>query len=140
MSTPQAQPTRLHPPVPIPKAPAGLKAKGRQLWRELHRVYSFDDCPEKLVVLENACRTADVVARLQAVVDEAEDLRVRGSQGQPVAAPEVGELRQYRALLSSLLKALTLPDEKETAGGTGKLTRSQLGRLGAQARWGGVTR
>lgn len=124
---------------PIPKAPKGLKTRGRQLWRELHRTYDFSECPEKLIILEEACRTADVAARLQTVVDAADDLRVRGSQGQPVAAPEVGELRQYRSLLTSLLKALTLPDEDEIAS-TRKLTRSQLGRLGAQARWGGVAR
>jgi hypothetical protein len=47
-----------------------------------------------------------------------------------VALPEISELRQYRALFTQLLKALTLPDE-ETDG----LTRSQLGRLGAQGRW-----
>ena len=56
-----------------------------------------------------------------------------------MAAPEVGELRQYRALLTSLLKALTLPDDEADVG-TGKMTRSQLGRLGAQARWGGAVR
>ncbi|ORB11659.1 hypothetical protein BST37_18680 [Mycobacterium noviomagense] len=123
----------------MPKAPKGLKTRGRQLWRELHTTYDFTDCPEKLIILEQAARTADVVARLQSIVDAADDLRVKGSQGQPVAAPEVAELRQYRALLTSLLKSLTLPDEEETAG-SGKMTRSQLGRLGAQARWGGVTR
>jgi hypothetical protein len=57
---------------------------------------------------------------------------VRGSQGQPVAAPEVGELRQCRALLTSLLKALTLPDE-EAVVGTGKMawSTSTVGRVGA---------
>lgn len=114
----------------IPKAPVGLQNRGRHIWRALHTVYDFDDCPEKRVLLEEACRTADVVTRLQAIVDTAADLRVRGSQGQPVAMPEVGELRQYRALLTTLLKALTLPGDDDV------LTRSELGRLGAQARWG----
>ena len=115
----------------IPKAPVGLKARGRQLWRELHTTYDFTDCPEKLIILEQAARTADVVHRLQSIVDAADDLRVKGSQGQPVAAPEVGELRQYRALLTSLLKAVNCPDDWDE-----KLTRSQLGKLGARARWG----
>jgi hypothetical protein len=56
-----------------------------------------------------------------------------------VAIPELGELRQYRAQLASLLKALDVVDD-EAEGGTGKMTRSQLGRLGAQARWGGTVR
>ncbi len=64
--------------VKIPKAPSGLQARGRQLWRELHAEYDFEGAPEKLILVEEACRTADVAARLQAVVDAAEDLRVRG--------------------------------------------------------------
>ena len=114
----------------IPKAPRGLKTRGKHVWRELHAEYSFDEAPEKRLIAEEASRTADVVDRLQGVVDDVEDLRVRGSQGQPVAMPEVAELRQYRALFVSLLKSLTLPDDEEG------LTRSQLGKLGAQARWG----
>jgi hypothetical protein len=48
-----------------------------------------------------------------------------------VAVPEIAEPRQYRALLTTLLKALTLPDDEES------FTRSQLGKAGAQARRGG---
>lgn len=113
----------------IPRAPTGLLARGRQLWRELHAVYDFTEAPEKQAILEEACRTADVVKRLQAVVDAADDLRVRGSQNQPVAMPELLELRQYRALMVQLLKALGCPDDEDT------LTRSELGKLGATGRW-----
>jgi len=113
----------------VPNAPKGLKTAGKKLWKELHNTYDFADCPEKTVILERACRTLDVTNRLQDVVDTASDLRVRGSQGQPVAMPEVAELRQYSALLTSLLRALTLPDDEDG------LTRSELGRLGANARW-----
>jgi hypothetical protein len=122
----------------IPKAPKGLKAEGRRLWRQLHMSYDFSDCPEKVIILERDCRTADVIARLQAVVDESQDLRTLGSQKQLVAIPEVPELRQYSALLNTLLKSLMLPVEEEPA--RGGLTRSQIGRLGAQARWSGVSR
>jgi hypothetical protein len=114
----------------VPKAPPGLKARGRQVWRELHAVYDFEDAPEKRMIAEEACRTQDVMTRLPAVVDVAEDLRVRGAQGQPVAMPEVSELRQYRALFVSLIKSLTLPGDDDV------LTRSQLGKLGAKGRWG----
>ncbi|HEX3732241.1 MAG TPA: hypothetical protein VHU91_04880 [Mycobacteriales bacterium] len=61
-------------------------------------------------------------------MDAAYDLRVLGSQGQPVARPELGELRQYRALLASLLKAVNCPDDEDV------LTRSELGKPGAKAR------
>lgn len=114
----------------IPRAPTGLKTRGRQLWREVQAVYDFADCPEREILLEEACRTADVIRRLQDTVDSAADLRVRGSQGQPVQMPELTELRQYRALLTTLLKSLSLPDDDEG------FTRSQLGRAGANARWG----
>lgn len=115
----------------IPRAPRGLDSRGRQLWREIHAVYDFAEAPERAILLEEACRTADVIKRLQEVVDAAADLRVRGSQGQPVAMPEIAELRQYRSLLTSLLKALALPDDEDS------WSRSQLGKAGAQARWGG---
>lgn len=132
--------TELPKPQEIPRAPRGLKAEGRKLWNRIHEAYSFDEAPERLVILEQACRTADVVARLQEIVDEATDLRVRGSQGQPVSIPEVSELRQYRGLLTASLKALALPDEDDGQGTAGNLTRSQIGRLGAKARWGSGVR
>ncbi|GBE64403.1 hypothetical protein MFM001_08650 [Mycobacterium sp. MFM001] len=89
----------------IPKAPKGLRHAVGSPGGSCTRPYDFSECPEKLIRLEEAFRTADVVAWLQTVVDAVEDLRVRASQGQPVAAPEVGELRQYCALLSSLPKS-----------------------------------
>lgn len=46
-----------------------------------------------------------------------------------MSMPELLELRQYRALLVQLLKALGCPDDEDT------LSRSELGRLGATARW-----
>jgi hypothetical protein len=46
-----------------------------------------------------------------------------------VAAPELGELRQYRALFATLTKALQLPDDEDV------IDRSALGRAGARARW-----
>jgi hypothetical protein len=113
----------------IPRAPAGLLTRGNQLWKALHAVYDFSEAPEKLAILEEACRTADVTKRLQAIVDKADNLRVDGSNGQPVAMPELLELRQYRALMVQLLKALGCPDDEDT------LTRSELGKLGAMGRW-----
>ena len=84
----------------IPRAPKGLGPRGRALWRELNETFDFSSDPHRRFLLEDAARTADLVARMQEVVDNAADLRVRGSQGQPVAMPEVAELRQYRALLA----------------------------------------
>jgi hypothetical protein len=111
--------------------PDGLREKGLTLWQRLIAEYDFGAAPEKLLILEEAARTADMVARLQAIVDEAQELRVRGSQGQPVAMPEVTELRQYRAQMASLLDKLRLPEEDVE----GVMTRSQLARHAARARW-----
>lgn len=97
----------------IPTSPAGLKAKGEALWRDLHSIFDFSSDPHRAVLIEEACRTADLIDRLQGIVDSSDDIRVRGSQGQPVAIPELSDLRQYRALLASLLKSLSLPDTEE---------------------------
>ena len=92
------------------RAPKGLGPRGRALWRELHATFDFTEDPHRSALVEDAARTADIIDRLQAVVDSAADLRVRGSQGQPVGMPE---LRQYRALLAQLLRSLALPDTDE---------------------------
>jgi hypothetical protein len=113
-------------------APAGLRAAGTALWQRITAEYDFTGAPERLVLLEEACRCADMVQRLSQIVDGAEDLRVRGSQGQPVTLPEIPELRQHRAQLMSLIKALGCPDDESD---DGILTRSQIGKLGAAARW-----
>lgn len=96
----------------VPRAPKGLGRRGRALWRDLHQTFDFSADPHRQVLIEDAARTADLIDRLQEAAD-ANDLRVRGSQGQPTAAPELGELRQYRALLATLLTKLSLPDTEE---------------------------
>jgi outer membrane receptor protein involved in Fe transport len=55
------------------------------------------------------------LGRLQAVVDGADDLRVRGSYGQPEGMPELAELRQYRRLLGF---SATRREATEIAGNT----------------------
>ena len=114
--------------------PDGLRRKGIALWQRLNAEYDFSAAPEKLLILEEAARTADMVDRLQRVVDDS-DLRVRGSQGQPVSAPEVQELRQYRAQFAALLDKLRLPEDDTE----GAMTRSQLGRHAARTRWANRT-
>lgn len=119
-----------------PKTPAGLKTKGLETWR-LSEVYDFSQAPEKLLLLEEAARTADIIDRLQKIVDEAKDLRVRGSAGQPVGIPELDSLRSYKASYQAALKGLNFPSEDEdSAGNGGPMSRSQVARLAARARWG----
>ena len=74
---------------------------------------TLSEDPHRSALVEDACRSADVIDRLQTIVDAAENLRVRGSQGQPTGMPELAELRQYRSLLATLLRSLALPDTEE---------------------------
>lgn len=117
----------------VPRAPKGLKTRGRRLWVELHEQFDFTADPHRHALVEDACREADLIDRLQDVVDN-NDLRVRGSQGQPVAAPEVAELRQHRALLGQLLARLDLPETVEVAEAKAAHV-SEVRRTAAQARF-----
>ena len=123
---------------PTPKAPKGLRTAGRRFWREIHTTYEFPDAPELVLLVEDAARTADVVARLQQVVDTADTLRTTGSRNQDVAIPELDALRAYRAQFAALVKQLDLPGadaENDPAGRTTPMTRSEAGRKAASARW-----
>lgn len=118
----------------IPKYPTELVARGRgrRLWRELHESASFAGCPETRTVVEEACYLADEVDRLRRIVRAAgADTRVDGYNGQPVSMPEVDDLRKSQGLLLSMIKSIRVTDEP----GEGKLTRSQVGTIAADARW-----
>lgn len=115
----------------IPKYPPGLKARGKRLWRELHTTANFADCPETQLIAEEACYLTDEIARQRRIVRAAgAATRVVGYNGQPVSMPEVDDLRKNQALLLSMLKSLRIPEDND-----GKLTPSQIGELGAKARW-----
>ncbi|CPR33685.1 Uncharacterised protein [Mycobacteroides abscessus] len=124
----------------IPKYPKGLKAAGRRFWREVFSTYYLTASPEELFLVEEAARTADVVTRLQGVVDTAQSLRTRGSRGQDVAIPELDALRAYRAQFAALLKQLDFPapldDDTADESNNGPMSRSAAGKAGAAARWG----
>jgi hypothetical protein len=122
--------------VPIPE---GLQAPGRELFVRIATDYDLAGSFDKLVLLEQAARTADVVARLQQFVDASEQLRSTGSMRQAVALPELVELRQFRAQYASLIKQLGCESDGDAAererGPKQKLSRSEVGRLGARVRW-----
>ena len=122
-------------PEGVPLPPAGLTAggQGEQTWVAMHQEYSIGaHCPEKLLLLRELVFTVDLVERLRVIVAEAESLRTRGSQGQEVEIPEVSSLRNYTGQVIALTKALCLPEEESE----GAMTRSQLARHAARARWG----
>ena len=118
----------------LPKYPPGLRSRGKRLWRELHESADFSGCPETLVIAEEACYLTDEIARLRRIVRKAgNDTRTAGYNGQLVSVPEVDDLRKSQTILLAMLKALQLPDDGDGEG----LTRSQIGRIGARARWSG---
>lgn len=123
------------PEIVIPKPPPGLRARGKQLWTELHTSADFSGAPETRMVAEEACYLVDEIARQRRLIRKAgTDTRVKGSNGQPVSMPEIADLQRNQQLLLSLLKSLRLPDENADAN---KLTPSQIGQMGADARWRG---
>lgn len=132
---PSTTPTVLDQPTgePLKPRPQYLRAKGRDLWDRATSRYAFR--PDELTVLEEACRTRDICKRLDDEVRKGELVTV-GSQGQPVAAPLLAELRLYRTTLRQLLAAIDLPEDDEL-GERRSQSRSSQARAAAEARWRG---
>lgn len=114
-----------------PRMPSKLGPAGRALWKSIIPAYELR--PDELRLLADACREADIIQRLEDELANA-PLMVKGSQGQLVASPLVSEVRQHRAVLASLLRALKLPDSPATAQRKAALISEQA-RLAARARW-----
>lgn len=89
--------------------PKKLGADGRRLWRAIADGFELET--HELLLLEQACRTADVIARL---TDAAGDVLVDG-KGRVRA--EIVEARQQRIVLARLLAALRVPLGDEGADG-----------------------
>lgn len=111
-----------------PRSPSGLGVSGRSLWRRLTTVYDLE--PHELALLEVACRQADDVAGLEALLVD-QGLTVPGSQGQPRLNAAVAEVRQGRLALGKLLGALSLPDEVDRP----LTAASRTAQKAANARW-----
>lgn len=88
-----------------PRPPARLGRGGRALWRAV--VEDFDLNQNERMLLDQACRTADLIDKLQAQL-EADGLMRKTSQGERVH-PAAVELRQQRITLARLFVALELP-------------------------------
>lgn len=114
-----------------PRAPAGLAAAGRAVWRKIMADLGDDwelDGRE-LLVLEAACRQADLNAELEEALAR-EGVSVPGSQGQQRLNATVTELRQGRIALERLLGSLALPSD-----GAAMTAGQKRAQAAASARW-----
>ncbi len=109
------------------KPPATLNTAGKSLWGTIADTYTLR--PDERAVLTKACETADMIAQLdKAWADLGKPFMTRGSMGQDVIHPLIGERRAQSAALARLLAQLKLPDDE--AGG-----QSNQQRSAAQTRW-----
>lgn len=92
-----------------PSPPAGLGVRGKKLWSAVVDEWVLDEW--ELVLLTDACRTADHVADLDKVVRK-EGAVVEGRFGDR-AHPALVESRQQKIALARILAALRLPDGEE---------------------------
>lgn len=115
-----------------PRPPERLGEAGSALWCSLTTVYEFG--PHELALLAVACRQADDVAALEALLAR-DGLVVPGSTGQPRLNAAVTEVRQGRLALSKLLDQLALPADDDDAAPVLRSPASRKAQKAARARW-----
>lgn len=102
----------------------------RELWAATADAYEMS--AHERLILKGACIALD---KIDAIQDELIDapLLSKGSMGQDVANPLLGELRQTQAAFDRAMKQLALPDADGVDAGE---SRSSSARAAAAARWG----
>lgn len=116
----------------VERAPAGLKARGRRMWRAVAEGFELSLAEREL--LTEACRCLDRCEAVEAAMRGA-PLTVAGSRGQIVAHPLAAELRSERTLMAKLLAQLGLPDEEDGSSKWDGVSASQRARMASRARW-----
>jgi P27 family predicted phage terminase small subunit len=115
--------------------PKGLRGAGLTLWERtvdgVEDGWKLD--AHDLVVLEQCCRWADTIDRLQRRVDR-EGVEVDGSKGQRVAHPLLREVRMTRALLAANIGKVEISRPRATTRHLDKRGRDQL-RDARSRRW-----
>lgn len=111
-------------------APNFQSADARELWSETADIYELS--AHERLILKGACIALD---KIDAIQDELIDapLISKGSMGQDVSNPLLGELRQTQAAFDRAMKQLALPDADGEDKGA---ERSSSARKAAAARWG----
>jgi P27 family predicted phage terminase small subunit len=115
-----------------PKAPSELGDAGRKLWEDfvgdIDEDWSLD--ARDLHLLARACRCQDEMVELEGVVD-AEGATTKGSRGQVVCHPALGEARQLRLVQHRLLAGIEKDDPNPEKGDP---IASERGRKAANAK------
>lgn len=92
------------------EVPATLRSAGTALWESVAGKYALR--PDELATLEDACLITDMVAALTQVWVEAGAPSItKGSMGQEVIHPLIGEIRAQRMSRNALFRQLKLPDD-----------------------------
>ena len=92
-----------------PKAPESLGVAGSALWRSIATKYELR--ADELATLEDACLITDMIAALdKAWSDDGRPMTTKGSMGQQVIHPLIGEIRAQRMSRNALWRQLKLPD------------------------------
>jgi len=97
-----------------PKAPVGLGKSGKAQWSSIAGSYKLR--PDEFTVLEDVCRTSDMIAALDAAwAEDGRPMTTKGSMGQLVIHPLIAAIDKHRKSRVEFLQKLKLPDPDEGA-------------------------
>jgi hypothetical protein len=85
--------------------PHGLGPEGKKLWESIVGQFDLSVEPHKRRILFDACKTADVLKRMDDAARDA-PLTVKGSMGQEVINPLIAQSQTARGQLAQLLARL----------------------------------
>jgi hypothetical protein len=110
-----------------PDAPTTLADAGKALWDTVASKYVLR--ADELAVLENACRAADMIVRVESAwAEEGCPMYTKGSMGQLVEHPAPKGIRAWQTTMDAALARLKLPDDPSGA-------KPNQQRAAAQSRW-----
>lgn len=93
--------------VPAPKT---LGTSGRVVWKQI--TSKFELRPDELVTLEDVCLISDMIDSLdKAWAEDGRPMTAKGSMGQLIIHPIIGEIRTQRMARNTLWRQLKLPDD-----------------------------
>jgi len=123
--------------VTRPKRPDSLGKRGAAFFTRIEKDIELEEWERQL--LTEAARTLDEIDALKDSLDSL-GVTVKGSMGQVVANPVLGELRQARAMFAKLVHQLDLPvdDEESVPRTAAERAITEDAKNAANVRWGMV--